>query len=506
MRIPTVPIRAFSLAVLPISLAIGLFFPGVVTSHAQAPDSGPQGKSATSSKPEKSTTISPMEPPPVLLQLNSALETLVAKVSPGVVQVLVTGYGPLEDKDQSNTALVVRQHAIGSGVIVDPDGYIMTNAHVVEGAQRIRVALPEPSISLPRQIGAVGRSQILEAKLLGLDRDIDLALLKVTPKAPLPTLPLGTGRTVQQGQLVFAVGSPQGLQSTVTMGIVSSVARQPQPDKPMVYIQTDAPINPGNSGGPLVDMEGYVVGINTFILSEAGGSEGLGFAIPARVVDFVYQNLRKYGHVHRSVIQAKGQTITPSLAAALGLAQDWGVIIADVLPGGPAEAAGLQIQDIVLAADDRRVETLPVYTAILYLHPADKPLKLEVLRGTEKKTLYVPVFEQKHHTDQVTDLADADPVLVPQLAILAVDMNDKIRSLVPDLRSSSGVIVVARAVDLLGPETGLNAGDIIRSVNHSSVDSLDNLRAALKQLKAGDAVALQIERQGHLQYLSFEFE
>jgi serine protease Do len=477
---------------------------------AKNPPAAPKNLSAhpkanASAEPEKSGGP-PSQAPEVLQQLNSALEGLVAKVSPAVVQVVVTGYGPLEDKNQQDTALVARQRTIGSGVIVDSSGFIMTNAHVVEGAQRIRVILPVPSIDMPMQLAPVGKRQIFEAKLIGMDKDIDVALIKVNPRIPMPTLALASRRRVHQGQLVFAIGSPEGLQSTVTMGIVSSVARQPDPDKPMVYIQTDAPINPGNSGGPLVDMDGYVVGMNTFILSQAGGSEGLGFAIPARVVEFAYESLRKYGHVHRSAIQARAQTITPTLAAALGLPQNWGVMIADVLPGGPAEAAGLRIQDIVLAVDDRRIETLLVYTAMLYLHPADQVLRLDILRGTEKKTLFIPVLQEKHETDQLANLASAESNLVPVLAILGLDLDDKIRPLIPDLRNPLGVVVVARAADIMGPDTGLATGDIVHAVNRAPVDSLDSLRAALKTIKSGDPVALQIERQGHLLYLSFEME
>ena len=244
----------------------------------------------------------PQEAPQVLQQLNSALEDLVAKVSPAVVQILVTGYGAIEESNKSQTALIARQHAVGSGVIVYSDGYIMTNAHVVEGAHRIRVVLPMPSVDFP-QVEPVGKEHVLDAKLVGVHKESDLALLKIDQKN-LPTLELGSARRVHQGQLVFAIGSPEGLQNSVTMGVVSSVGRQPDPDRPMVYIQTDAPINPGNSGGPLIDMDGYVLGINTLILSEGGGSEGLGFAIPARIVRFVYQSLRKYGHVHRVEIGA----------------------------------------------------------------------------------------------------------------------------------------------------------------------------------------------------------
>jgi serine protease Do len=224
------------------------------------------------------------------MQLNNALEGLAAKVSPAVVQILVTGFGTQHEENRAQTALIVRQHAVGSGVIVDPSGYIMTNAHVVEGAQRIRVALPLP-LDTGRAV-PVGKRQLLEARLVGVHKETDLALLKIDEK-DLPTLPLLTQQRPRVGQLVFAIGSPEGLQNSVTMGVVSAVARQPDPDKPLTYIQTDAPINPGNSGGPLVDMNGSVVGINTFILSTGGGSEGLGFAIPARIVDFVYHSLRK---------------------------------------------------------------------------------------------------------------------------------------------------------------------------------------------------------------------
>ena len=348
-----------------------------------------------------------------------------------------------------------------------------------------------------------GKLRILDARLVGTHKDSDLALLKVNVTG-LPTLPLGIGSPVRQGQLVFAVGSPEGLRNSITMGVVSSVARQADPEKAMVYIQTDAPINPGNSGGPLVDIYGTVVGINTYILSEGGGSEGLGFAIPARVVDFVYRSLRKYGHVHKSEIKAGAQTITPTLAAGLGLKQSWGVVIDDVLPGGPAEAAGLQVGDVVLAADDRPIYSLPVFAASLYLHPVDKVLKLDILRGSEKKTLFVPVLEEKHKMDQLAEIAEREDTLVRPLAVLAVNIDDRIRSMVPDLRIPSGVVVVGRAADLFGPDIGLASGDVIHALNGSSIESVDELRDRLRQIKSGDPVVLQVERQGGLQFVAFE--
>jgi serine protease Do len=469
------------------------------------------GKPAT--PPQKASPVAevgkavgerPSEAPQVLQQLNSALESLVAKVSPAVVQILVTGYGAIDESNRSQTALVTRQHAVGSGVIVDPDGYIVTNAHVVEGAHRIRVVLPMPSPDRP-QVEPVGKEHVLEAKLIGIHKDSDLALLKIDQKN-LPTLELGSARRVRQGQLVFAIGSPEGLQNSVTMGVVSSVGRQPDPDRPVVYIQTDAPINPGNSGGPLIDMDGYVLGINTLILSEGGGSEGLGFAIPARIVRFVYQSLRKYGHVHRVEIGAVAQNITPSLAQGLGLSRSYGVIVSDVNPGGPAEAAGLKAGDIILSADDRPIDTLPALTATMYLHPLDEVMKLVVLRGNEKQTLTVAVGEHRDQMDKLMDSVDPDQSLVRRLGILGVDLNDQIRSVVGSLRISTGVVVIARTADLIGPETGLKTGDVIHGLNTTPVESLETLRAALNGLKPSSPVVLQVEREGQLQWLAFEME
>jgi serine protease Do len=450
------------------------------------------------------TDAKPSEPAGVLVQLNGALESLAARVSPAVVQILVTGYGPLREEDRSQTAFIVRQHAVGSGVIVDSSGYIMTNAHVVEGAQRIRVALPLPMGDSAGQV-PIGKRRILEARLVGQHKETDLALLKID-ETDLPTLPLVSQQRPHVGQLVFAIGSPEGLQNSVTMGVVSALARQPDPTKALTYLQTDAPINPGNSGGPLVDMNGSVLGINTFILSQGGGSEGLGFAIPARVVDFVYHSLRNHGHVHRVEIGAGAQEITPTLAEGLRLSQRWGVVVDDVTPDGPAAAAGLKVQDIILTADDRRIETLPSLSSALYLHRLDQVVKLEILRGNEKKTLYVPAIESRDHMDELLDAVNPENSLVPRLGVLAIDITVDLKARFGSLRIPSGVIVVGRAADLIMPDTGLQAGDVIHQLNTTPIDSMDTLRAAVGALKAGDAVVLQIERGGGLLWVSFEME
>jgi len=454
---------------------------------------------------ERATAGNPAETriPDLLRQFDDSLQALVTRVSPAVVQITVTGFGPQDEKSKDGVSLIVRQRAIGSGVILDPDGYIMTNAHVIAGAREIRVVLPSPVPDSPLDIAPVGKRQTLEAKLVGEDKEIDLALLKVEGHN-FPTLPLETNRSAHPGQLVIAIGSPEGLQNSVTMGVVSSVWRQADPEQPMVYLQTDAPINRGSSGGPLVDLDGYVVGLNTFILSESGGSEGLGFAIPAAAVKFVYQELRKYGHVHRTEIRAGVQEITPTLAAGLGLAQNWGVVISDVEPGGPAEEAGLEVQDVVLTVDTHPIMGLPGLTAALYLHPPDEELTVVVLRGSQTTSLSVPAIEHRDEMDQLANLVDPRN-RIGGLGIFAVDFKPQLPS-VADIRFHSGVVVVALTP---GPDTqsrSFQAGDVIHSLNNTPVKSVEQLRAALHQLKAGDPVVLQVERQGKLHYVAFDME
>ncbi len=210
--------------------------------------------------------------------------------------------------------------------------------------------------------------------------------------------------------------------------------------------------------------------------------------------------------MHRIEVKAGAQTITESLAKGLGLAQNWGVVIDDVMPGGPAEAGGLKIGDLVIRADDRLIGTLPAFTAALYLHPLDQSLKLEVLRGTERKTLYIAALEMKHPMDSLPDLANTRENLVARLGILALDLNDELRSVLGTLRNPSGVVVVGRLADFMSSMTGLETGDVIHSVNQVSIDSLTSLRAALTQIKPHDPVVLQVERGGGLQWLAFEME
>ena len=441
-----------------------------------------------------------------LRKLNESVEALIKKVSPSVVQIMVTSYGPIESTEHGTTALTLgRQRAIGSGFVIDPSGYIVTNAHVVSGAQRVQVVVPEgpPDGSLNAVLST--RTNILPARVVGVAREIDLALLKID-NVKLTALPLGLYRNIRQGELVLAFGSPEGLRNTVTLGVVSSVARQIDPDSPMAYIQTDAPINPGNSGGPLVNADGEVIGINTFILSQSGGNEGLGFAIPGSIVNVAYQQLRKFGHTHRAQVGLGLQSISPVLAAAMNLPRSYGVIVSDVLPNSPAMAAGLHVGDVLLAVDGRIADSVPFVSFRLMSVDAGAKVHLEVLRNKDRLAFDVPVLEAPHEMDQIASLADPEKNLVRPLGIIGVEIDQKIAAMTSDLRDPFGILVVARSNEATTGDIPLAAADVIRTLNGQPMTTLERLRAALKSLQPGAPVVLQIQREERLLFLAFTLD
>lgn len=441
-----------------------------------------------------------------LRAFNESVEALSARASLSVVQVLVTGYGPIDERSRGGeSGLVIgRQRSIGSGTIIDPDGYIVTNAHVVAGARRIQVVLHRDAAAAGalRSLAAEN-SQTVDARVVGTARDIDLALLKIEV-AGLRALPLANYDAIRQGEIVFAFGSPEGLRNSVTMGVVSSVARQPDPDSPTVYIQTDAPINPGNSGGPLVNVDGELVGVNTFILTESGGSQGLGFAIPSAVVASVYPQLRKYGHLHRGLMGFSMQAITPALATGLGLPRTSGVVVSDIVSGGAAEAAGVGIKDVIATVHDKAVEGVPMLALELSRYAAGDSVTLGLLRGSQTVSVTVLVRERPHLIDEVAALADPDRSAIPKLGIIGVDVGDATAELLPEPRISSGVFVAARIDKSSGNEVPLAAGDVIHALNGFAVRSVDGLRVLIDDAKADTELVLQIERNGQLQFVICE--
>ncbi len=353
---------------------------------------------------------------------SESVQQLSSTVTKSVVQILTTGFGLTTDEQKDDTAYLEAQRGVGAGAILSSDGYIVTNAHVVEGARQIRVRLQGLDDSTPTKSRIPPR---LEAKLVGMDRLTDLAVLKIDMTG-LPALQLANSDDLKQGQVVFAFGSPLGLENSVSMGVVSATARQIDPQKPDIYIQTDAPINPGNSGGPLVDVDGHVVGINTFILSESGGNEGLGFAIPSDVVRSVFDQIRTQGHVRRGQIGVFLRTITPELAEGLHLPVNEGVILEDVVPDSSADKAGLKVGEIVTTVGGKSVDDLRQFALDLYTYKVGQKVDVGVLRKGKVQTVSVTVSEREDDPERFADMVTGPDNLVNRLGILGVTVNDQL--------------------------------------------------------------------------------
>ncbi|HUL79872.1 MAG TPA: trypsin-like peptidase domain-containing protein [Vicinamibacteria bacterium] len=434
--------------------------------------------------------------------MSQSFERIAAEVSPSVVQIFTSGYG----LGPQHGEVLAKQQGTASGVAVDPEGLIVTNAHVVTGAGRITVQLAPPADPARpgRSVLRAARPK-LEAKVVGVDTATDLALLRVAAK-DLPPLRLADSDKLRQGQLVLAFGSPLGLGNTVTMGVVSAVTRQLGPDESLAYIQTDAPINPGNSGGPLVDSNGEVVGLNTMILSQSGGSEGVGLAIPSNTVRAIVEQLRLHGHVHRGVIGVQVQTVTPTMVAALGLPHTYGVIVADIDPSGPAARAGLQIGDVILSADLRPVQNVRQFSLSLYRLAVDATVDLEVQRGEQLQTIRASIIERPDDPSRFLEMVRPETNLVPQLDLLGIDLDAPLVEALRTLRLPTGVLVAAMSTEAAPPADRFQPGDVIHAVNGVSVDSLSELRRAVKDMKDGDPIVVQIERDGTFRYVAFEID
>jgi serine protease Do len=433
--------------------------------------------------------------------VSSSFARLVEEVAPSVVQIFVSGYGA----GQGQYDVMTKQQGTASGTVVDADGYIVTNAHVVSRASRIQVLVPgvasvsvQPAVVKPQGVKLV-------AELIGIDTATDLALLKI-PAHGLKALTLGDSDRIRQGQLVLAFGSPLGLGNTVTMGVVSAVARQLRVDDVPAYVQTDAPINPGNSGGPLVDTNGMVVGVNTLMLTQSGGSEGVGLAIPSNTVRYIASQLRANGRVRRAVVGVQVQTVTPVMAAAMKLPQPWGVIVSEIDPDGPASKAGVQVGDVILTEDGTVVEDARRFGVNLFRHPVGATVSLEILRGTEKIAIQVVTVERTEDPGSYLDLVRPDRNLVPELDVLGVDVDDTIAQMLHPLRRDNGVLVAAMSAGAAPPANRFQPGDVIHAINWTPVGSLAELRKAVAGLKDGDPVVVQIERQGMLRFVAFEID
>jgi serine protease Do len=455
---------------------------------------------------QQPATTRPPRPDAVtsLTAFSKSLESLADRVSQSVVQVVVVGYAPSTTNAPSSDTLFERQRSTGAGVIVDSSGYIITNHHVVNAARRVQVMLPivrdpETGRSIVRP-----RGRVVEAKIVGIDDETDLAVLKVE-ETGLHALTFGDSDSLRPGQIVCAFGSPLGLENSMSMGVVSAVGRQLEPDDPMVYVQTDAPINPGNSGGPLVDTEGRLVGINTLILSQSGGNEGLGFAAPSNIVRSIFQQIRSAGRVKRGTIGVHAQTLTPLMARGLSLPHDVGVVLGDVIPGSTAAAAGLQIGDLVLSLDGKSMENGRQFDVNLYRRAAGDVATIEVMRDGQRLSFPVAVAEREDDPLRFADLVTPERNVIDRLGVLALDVSPAIDEALGGLRMKGGVLVATRAMNAAG-EYGLEPGDVIFSVNGTPVNALVALRTLIGRLPTNAPCVLQIQRQGQLMFVTFELE
>jgi serine protease Do len=445
--------------------------------------------------------VRPSAPEP-FARMNESLDALTKRVWPSVVQILVSSFGPQQGPPGS-AAVLGRQQSTGSGFVIE-EGYILTNAHVVNGARRVQIVLPSDNADGTLATALSGKVRLVTAQIVGVTTELDLALLKVEG-LKLPALPLATYSTVRQGEMVFAFGSPNGLRNSLTHGFVSAVARQVSPDSPQIFVQTDAPINPGNSGGPLVNIRGEVVGVNTFIMSQSGGSDGLGFAVPSATARTVFRQLKQYGHLRKQEVGMSLQTISPGMATALGLSRDHGVIVSDVWPGGPAASAGLQVGDILVSVDGEPSENLPTVSYNFRLRDTPNNVQLVVLRGEAQVSISVKPIEQRSEFDSVSSISDPTKNLVAELGILGVEIDAELAASASGLRDPYGIIVIARAATAAS-DVPVQPRDIIRSVNNRRVASLAALRDSVKGLTPGTPVTMQIQRDGRLMFITFTFE
>jgi serine protease Do len=364
------------------------------------------------------------------------------------------------------------RRSLGSGFLISPDGYIVTNAHVVRDATRIRVRLAS--------------KDEFDAKLIGADPKTDVALIKIEPREPLPTVRLGSSAALEVGDWVVAIGNPFGLAQTVTAGIVSATGRVIGAGPYDDFIQTDASINPGNSGGPLLNLDADVVGINSAIFSRSGGSVGIGFAIPIDLAKRIVDQLRERGRVVRGWLGVSIQDMTPELAHSFGFDRPHGVIVADVLQNGPADHAGIRRGDVIVEFQGRPILESHNFPALV----ADTPV------GTQAEVKIVRDGKEQHLAVTVAELPERPRA---PAAGTAEDWGIAVADLTPDLArrlglpaQRRGVVITAVAPRSPAADAQLGPGDIIREVNRAEVRTVREYRAALA--KAGPQVLLLVQR------------
>jgi len=366
-----------------------------------------------------------------------------------------------------------RQRSLGSGFIIDADGSILTNNHVVENAQKIVVKLSD--------------DQEYEAKVVGRDAKTDIAIIKIDAKAALTAASLGDSDHLDVGEWVVAIGNPFGLDSTVTSGIVSAKGRHIGQGPYDNFIQTDASINPGNSGGPLINLRGEVIGINTAIFSRTGGNMGIGFAIPINLAKELLPQLRGKGKVTRGYLGVLIQKVTPEIAESLGMDRGYGALVANVSKDGPADKAGVKVGDVIVEFDGKEVKDSGDLPIIVARTAVDKKIRMKVLRDKKELTLNVAVGELKDEevvasVPEKGELGMTVQRLTPQLAEnLGLDKTD-------------GVVVTAVEPGSAADEAGVRRGDVIVEVDRKPVRGVEEYRKAIAGSRKGRGVLFLVRR------------
>jgi serine protease Do len=370
-----------------------------------------------------------------------------------------------------------KQHGLGSGVIVSPDGYILTNNHVVGHATEIHVTLMD------------GRE--FTAKVVGKDAKTDLALIKIDAKKPLPAATLGDSARTDVGDWVIAIGSPFGFNLTVTAGIVSAKGRALGGSYDN-FIQTDASINPGNSGGPLFNTEGQVIGINTAIYSSTGTNAGIGFAIPIDLAKNVMEQLKEHGRVIRGWLGVEIQQVTPDLAQSFGLPKPQGALVAGVEKDGPAAKAGIKRGDVIIKFNNEDVENEHQLPEMVAQTTIGKTVAVEVIRGGKHQTIQVKIGELKEQ--QIASARGEEPGRNWGLQVQAItpEIAQKL-----SLESTKGIVIRNVQPDSPGADAGLQPGDVVLEVNHAKIESVDDFLAQARKAKQDKKGALLLVQRGN---------
>jgi serine protease Do len=424
-----------------------------------------------------------------LKAIDQTIKQLTERINPAIVEIEVVSWTvPSAGGSSEQAGYLVRDRCIGAGVLLTSTGEILTNHHVIRGAQRITINL-------------YGSQTGYDARKIGDDPEADLALLKIEGSG-LPHFDLAKASAVKQGQIVLAFGSPYGLGHSVNIGIVSSPSRQVSFDSPTTYIQTDAPMNPGDSGGALVDLNGYLVGINTLIYTSSGGSQGIGFALPIDTVRYSVAAMEQHESVRRPHLGVYVQPLTEALVRGLQLGVPDGLLVDDVDWRSPAARSGIRTGDVILSINGSSVRDLASLQETFNALAPGKPSTLEIERDNTKLSVAVEPEYLESQGSELLDYADIPRDSIPKLGIIGVTMNTGICRLSHGGRLADGVVVAAKYSGISSSENELEAGDIIHQVNGHLVHNAADLRESLAQPPVSDPLVLQVEREGYLRYVA----